>query len=406
MAKNIILIDFDWVGHIPSYHILWTKALLELGYKVISYSSCPEDVVTGLENPCGLIARKVCYSSGSPFSTLSNDGLSSRLLSKVKKSSSYNILRSLYFWGYAGSLVKASGVNFDQVIFPYLDQKLLAGGLSRKSVELLFPFPWSGLFVTPREFRNPKPIFPMDQSRLKVFKSKYFKSLGILDEGVETFLSKCLSPKPVIVFPDPLMETQGDFNSLDLEELSKRADGKKVVLLIGEISKRKGILEFLELSKKAINLPFLFSIVGPLDTKSCSTEERRQLGNLLKSPSPNLFVRLGRIERNKQYDSWIKASDYMYACYPDYPYSSNTVTKAAYHKKPVLVSSDGLLETRVLRHQIGVPTQFSPEKRLRDLLFLNQLSSKGFFKPEYFESYYMEHSFNKLKGALSRLLLS
>jgi glycosyltransferase involved in cell wall biosynthesis len=405
MAKNVILIDFDWVGHVPSYHILWTSALLQLGHKVISYSPCPMDIIDALGKSDNLVTKQLNYRYTSLHSDFFPNVVSSKLHSKINQLKSFKILRSLYFWSYAGSLVKASGINFDRVIFPYLDQKFLAKGLSVKLVDLFFPFFWSGLLVTPNEFRHPSPMFPMDQSRLKIFKSKYFKSLGILDEGVETFVSKCLSPKPVVVFPDVIFEPMGGVNSPDLDGLLKRADGKKVVLLIGEISKRKGIFEFLELSKKAIDLPYVFALIGPLDSKTCFQDDLLKIHSVLKHPAHNQFVRLGRIQNNEEYDSWIKASDYVYAYYPDYPYSSNTVSKAAYYKKPVLVNSGGLLEARVLRHQTGVPTQPSPEKQLRDLLFVNQLSNKGFFKPERFESYYIEQSFNKLKVALSKLLL-
>jgi len=407
MSANVVIIDFDWAGHIPSYHILWSQALMELGYKVLSYSPRPSDVERLLGSTGNIICRGVNSSSGKLASSLR----APRYLVGLRHTVFYRMAMPLYFWGYASNLVKSCGVNFHRVLFPFLDQKLISYGVHQKIVDFLFPFPWSGLYVAPLGFRSSKTgslTTPRDLRYLSLFKAKNFKSLGILDEGIHQEISKILSPKPVEVFPDVVMDPLKEpiATSKGISEMTSKARGRKIVLLIGEISKKKGINEFLELSNQCSHLPFFFVVAGPLDDKSTLGNDLVDLQGRLSesSPTSNQYFHLERIERNQDYDAWVKAADYIYAYYPSYYYSSNTLTKAALYSKPALVNFAGLLGQRVQKYQTGVPTTGNAGSQVKDLLFLDQLTTQGFFKPQYFQSYLANHSFERLKNSLSLML--
>jgi hypothetical protein len=413
MAKSIVVIDFSWAGHIPTYHKLWVKALVDLGYRVFSFSPDPAEVIGSLpkESADMLVASpsltlgKRGHSSHQRYSLLSF--LSLKGLSRVYP---YKVLASLYYWKRAGALVRSLGLKGDssvsRVLFPYLDHKLMSTYLPVGLVDYIFPYYWSGLFVSPSEFRDPLPINPNLCGRLNLLKSRNLVSLGILDEGIQSQITSLLDPKPVVWFPDI---TEPNIHPLDLpaiRELKDRAAGRKIVLLIGELSKAKGVLNFLSLVNVAQNTPFFFALVGPLDSKSCSTLEQREVLGILSSmdmPS-NLFIHLGRINGQNAYDAWVNASDYLYAFYPNYYHSSNTLTKACLYSKPALVNSKGLLKQRCLKYDLGLPTSSFPYAQLEDLYLLDRLHVRSSFHTNAAKSYASLHGFETLKASLHALL--
>ncbi|MDW8465866.1 MAG: glycosyltransferase [Chloroherpetonaceae bacterium] len=137
-----------------------------------------------------------------------------------------------------------------------------------------------------------------------------------------------------------------------VEEAKQRANGRKIVGLIGSLSPRKGLRTFIEVASKAKDKFFL--LAGRFSEAVDKDIERLlQRARSLE----NCFTHYERIPDGAEFNAFVNACDFIFAAYVDFKYSSNIMTKAALLKKPLIVSDGGLMAQRVRKFKIGTVIQ-------------------------------------------------
>ncbi|MEZ5275157.1 MAG: glycosyltransferase [Opitutaceae bacterium] len=139
-------------------------------------------------------------------------------------------------------------------------------------------------------------------------------------------------------------------------EIGRIAEEGPVILLIGELSPRKGIYEMLAAARKAkaLSLDLQFVVAGPLDHSSCGEEDYPNLVSAFKNTPDNVHFRPGWIETDREFNGAIRGCSVLWGAYRGFPFSSNLLTKAALANRPILVSSGGLMEKRVREFKLGL----------------------------------------------------
>lgn len=336
------------------------------------------------------------------------DSVKSKVKRALKATHIPNLMLGLANWWRLHRAIQAVAPHADLVLIPYLDIPYLVRGLHGALIDTVFRMPWAGLLIAPVEFRRPDVLAIGNQhsSRLSAFRSKHCRALALLDEKATEGMRAFMGTRPIHVLPDVTDETLPSAQPPEVIEMLARAQGRKVILLIGALSKRKGILTVIEMAEIAQQNrePYFFAVAGPLDEMTASAEERAMLSKRLQQPLPaNFFSCFKRIPDGAIYNAWVAASDLMYAVYEDSYHSSNTLTKAALFHKPILVVEDYCTAERVREYGTGeaVPVA-SPEAALAAV---RKMLSWRTDTPRY-DEYAVLHSERRLSEKLAQFVES
>ncbi|KPJ94587.1 MAG: hypothetical protein AMJ53_04945 [Gammaproteobacteria bacterium SG8_11] len=349
--KHIVLVDGSWVGHHPTYIKTFIKILLGAGYQVTVLCPAPGEVSLWVERNVSL---EQCRFKAHDFSD--HDPWFWRYIpNKIRKA-----LLSLARWFHVSQSLKklvSSTEKPDLVFFAWLDSYL--SGLSPALlIDWLFPYFWSGLYFHPTHYRDVKnngivrkKLFSLT-SRL-IAKSKWTTSVAVLDEGVLSKLHSSLPGKQVILFPDFADEIPCDDHCRLAREIGERANGRKVIGLLGGLSKRKGLLTLIRTVEQSGERNWYFVFAGVFLEKTFSKEELTEINIFFNTPRDNCYFHLEKIPNDAQFNAVLNACSVIFAMYEDFPHSSNLVTKSAAYGKKVLVSSGGYMEEVVRRYNLG-----------------------------------------------------
>lgn len=276
----------------------------------------------------------------------------------------------------------------DLVFFCCLDDymnELMPKGL----FEILFPYDFSGLLLTPRQTTK---MFLFD--RRNILRSRYCKSVAVLDEFCRDYL---MPYQPNIVyFPDFSDESEPNVNYDLALKVRERAQGRKIVSLLGAIDLRKGIVNFIKVSMLADQTKYYFLIAG----KSFLTgRELAILDNFVSRP--NCLYWGQRIPTEADFNQLVAISDVVYAAYVNFTQSSNMFSKCALFGKPLIVSRGYYMEEVMNKYHLGyaIP-QDSPSdcvKAISDCL-------DHPVDPENWRRYLDHHSGRQLDRAFSEIL--
>jgi glycosyltransferase involved in cell wall biosynthesis len=184
------------------------------------------------------------------------------------------------------------------------------------------------------------------------------------------------------------------------DEIRRHAGNRIVVLQIGSIAPHKGITTLLDVIAMADPDRFFFAIVGEVYWTSFGENEQR-VRRALAQPPENVFVHQGYLASEHDYNGLVAASDIVYAVYQDFDSSSNSLTKAAGLRCPILVNQNSLMGRRVLASGIGaVAPQNDAKATLAALEHLADRPKDSFN----FDCYQNEHSLEALKSVLAEAL--
>lgn len=248
----------------------------------------------------------------------------------------------------------AGDVRPDLIFLPYLDYCLYAIGL------LGSPFgevAWSGLAMRPSfHYKQigviaPKPRFSGMKQALffRMLKNKYMSRLLTVNEPLAQYLVDRGMGKTVF-FPEP-----ADF--VDLPETSNArhqlglSPDRRIILVYGAISRRKGIVELLE----AVADPTFSPIVDVILAGRISSE----IGEALDQPVNRALVSQGRL---KVFDRFIEeqeesllfaAADIVWIGYHGHYNSSGILVQAAKARRPVVACRDGIIGWQTERYNLG-----------------------------------------------------
>jgi len=348
--KHVAIVDGAWVGHHPSYVRIFAKTLLEAGYRVSVFCPSPDEV-TGCFNcndSLGVDELTAYY-----FIDLDNSTILKHWPERIRKA-----VISIPQWLHMASAFKSkfNSKNAPDIIFFAWADIYLKGYLPCWLLDKIFPFSWSGLFFHPRHLRRNNPsrrgrfIHPREEF---LANSSYASSIAVLDEGIADLMQSKLSGKKVITLPDFTDETPAaDINHI-ASDIRERARGRKVIGLLGDLARRKGLLTLIRMAAQYTKNDWYFVIVGRLHEGTFSTDELTEIKSFIDSQRDNCYVRLGFIESEAQFNALIDVCDAIFAIYVNFPHSSNLLTKAAQFRKRVLVSTGGYMEEVVKRYYLG-----------------------------------------------------
>lgn len=404
--KCIVLVDWTWVGHHPTFYNYFVLAFEELGYDVLALCPDPTAVeklanatragsgfegrnrgrtrffeINGLVNPLSWLWPRrigVAYSAIHRFRNIE--------IQAKKHARECNLEVGAIF--YACIYER----DFRWIRFANYSLRI----------------PWSGLYLQAYSYRtSDKPgLGRPDVAALdRMFSGATCRSVGILDEGIVERMSKSLR-KRVVRLPDLADDGRSD-DQRDCElsdQLMQFASGRPIVGLFGHLQKSKGLLTLLKAAEMAEPDELCFALAGdvlwPLDEN-----EVRQIRKAITECS-NIWSHLQRIPTDAAFSHLIEACDVLAAAYVDFPHSSNILAKAAVFEKPVIVSDGFLMAERVRKFQTGEVINQEDAQGFLDAVRAtvhNPDAWKSSKRPRW-ACYREEHSFLELKKGLGELV--
>jgi glycosyltransferase involved in cell wall biosynthesis len=259
-------------------------------------------------------------------------------------------------WKYTANELKSISLDIqnDIVFFPSIDEYITAY-IPIFIIEKYFKYKWTGLYVKSRYIRIKQSYTLLRKGILNInylLNLNNCKNIAVLDQGIINELTNRYPSKKFTFLPDIISEESPDTSFREYEKISKLAAGRKIILLIGAIDKRKGILNLLNCAKYLDETKYYFVIAGKIYVDTFTAAEKINL-ELLKKEVKNTFFFDQKIASESHFNALISLCDIIFAAYLDFPYSSNMIGKAAFFNKPVIVSTGYLMQEIVEKYKLG-----------------------------------------------------
>ncbi|MDA0576670.1 MAG: glycosyltransferase, partial [Verrucomicrobia bacterium] len=190
----------------------------------------------------------------------------------------------------------------------------------------------------------------------RILETRRCRGVAVLDEGIAGKLQARLR-RPVVTIPDETEEILPALEPERVRRLRAAISGRRVIGLLGELSRRKGVVAFLKAAAASRVRGWVFLLAGSIGESQLKTffpEERALLEAALKQSPENLLVLGERIEDEREFNAVVRLCDVLFAAYETFGHSSGIVTKAAVFHKPILVSPGYCMAERVTRFKIGL----------------------------------------------------
>lgn len=363
--RTVALIDPYQGGHHLTYLRLFSQALLKLSCRVMTFSYEPAALQEWIAVHCPEMSDRFHSFEMRPLQPVPLP-LLGRIRSIPGIGPVPQINGILGKWKQAATTIQAAtqqiGHEPDLVFFDWLDS-YFSHYLTHHFVDRVFPYNWSGLYFRPGHLRFGKRSLPLLKAPLahhSLARSRRCRAVGVVDEWIIDTLQQELKT-PVVPFPDFTDEAEPDSNYEVIHQIREKAKGRKVIGLIGALSKRKGIVTLLKTAQQCVEKDWLFVVVGALsehqfhqDYGQRFPEEYQWVRSMADAAPDNCFFHLQRIPEESQFNALIQVCDVVFAAYENFPYSSNVLTKAAAFRKPVVVSQGFCMGKRVERFQVGI----------------------------------------------------
>ncbi|RRJ94459.1 glycosyltransferase family 1 protein [Opitutaceae bacterium TAV4] len=259
-----------------------------------------------------------------------------------------------------------------EIFFLMADQVLVRGVLGMV-FDLLLPLSWSAFWFYPREYRlGRKSAWFLEAGA--GLRAKACRGIFLLDDGVLKSVQasfKC----PVFRLPDFIDQSTVAGEIPWVVERFEIASARPVILLVGDLSKRKGLEFFIDASELSLKkgLKWFFLAIGCIRWEGFSRMEQNRL-RALTSPRPdrNIMIFDEYIPNEIYFNAVIARANVLAACYHDFPHSSNMLGKAAFTGVPIIVAPDGLMAEQVKKFSLGVVLErFIPDDFLKALTLLS-----------------------------------
>lgn len=331
----IILFENRWWGHHPVWLGIIARYLQLKSYDfVVAYpqgKNCEQHLFD--------IDSKKLIAISSIWSPIYNKRSNNKLLNLYYKLKPWFHIRKQI-----KSIEKIKGKEIDLVFFGAVDD-LLHSIIPTAVANKLLPIKWTGIYHRPAEIQEtvhgaiPSKVASVSKS---VFCQKIFTfHENILHKNSKYEYFPEFSSSPSQIKRTPVSDT-----------LQKFAKGRPIIGLTGLLQRHKGIEHFLELV--VFCKEYCFALIGTNDLEE-GTSEMKYIKSLLDkynaSSLDNLFT---HFEYIKEYDSLLNSFDLIWCMYENFPWSSNTLTKAAMLKKSVIVNKPSLIADRVEKYNLGI----------------------------------------------------
>jgi hypothetical protein len=254
--------------------------------------------------------------------------------------------------------------------------------------------PWIGIQFHPRLAREPGAEVE------GFFQSKTARGGAFLVPSAMSAYAKATPHLHFALVPDVAdLELPAEPTEL-AREVRKRAGNRTIVLQIGSITAHKGVPTLLDVIAAADPARFFFALIGKVYWETFG-EHRSRSRFFYANPPENVYLSEGYIASERDYNSIIDVCDIIYAVYQGFGSSSNSLTKAAGFRRPILVAENSLMGERVHRSKIGA---LAPEGDVSTILeklgWLAAQPNENFD----FKAFHEEQSVEALKSALFKAL--
>lgn len=382
-SKPVIVITYGYGGHVPTYHNLFIRSLLNCGVDV--YSACGwnqevravfesnPDTKEKLKTPT-LNSMKTEIAVRSAFSFLSWMPLSGVLWDMLRNNEILRSIRGRRRWAGArvavDEIVQLYGLDEYRLLFTYIDE-FLGAYIEPSYVDAMFPETWTCLYIWAERlsWSNGR---ARGFSRERVFSAKSCVGVGVLDETASNILEEAINPNKMITFPDVVDSTPPNDYDPIAKSIRNRANGRKVIGLVGQLTPRKGLVQFRWLMQNADPNKFFFAMVGECTPLQFDPLTRSWLEQEI-TEKDNLFRSLQRIPDDAAFNAICDSCDILWAVYPNFAGSSNVLGKAALLEKPVLVASGAGLKMEALVREWSLGRSVPPDKLSEILQHLDSL---------------------------------
>lgn len=391
---HIVLVDFISEGHHETYLRQFIKCLLEMGNKLTVFYPQNKKLTAWLESELPEYSSLICINEITEY--------------PIQHYSRFSVLQK---WKIVKKIIRTNHLKPNLVFFAWVDDfrfrkdHPLLDRFYLKWVEWFFPYMWSGLYFHPVHLRNEaNPVnkysgYDIDD----IFKLKNCTSVCLLDKEIRKKLENKIH-KPVIHFPDFTDDRINELSEV-ANGLKIKANGRKIVLLIGALMKRKGIFTFLEAAKQSIDEPWLFVIAGKIFRNYFSDDELRLIDDHILHPRRNVIIYPYHLEES-EFNAIVNICHILYAAYLDFPHTSNMLNKASIYHKPLVVSKGFYMDEVVSKFKIGevinetnpIEARIAIKKILETENYINREMREGF------ELYRIENSVEKLRSAFQEVL--
>jgi glycosyltransferase involved in cell wall biosynthesis len=402
-VKTVALVDWHWDGHHPTYFKFFASALAELGCRVIPYVPAPDEAASLLATSPAARSPEVVGRIGAAEAFHGGIHLPVRprsLQRFLRRASSFRRLaRRLDAWE------RRHGSRVDMVFFTtmydhdFADATLTASLLRRD---------WAGLYLHASCIHTPGAVMS-DGGRVpdagRMFRGSRFRGLGVLDESAIPRLEPLVGGRRLVRFPDITDDTLPGPDDRDgglARKIERFAGGRPVVALTGHLRPSKGLVAFTRAAQDPRLREHAFVVAGAAQLSGLPAEVRRDVTKSWEA-EPRVFAHLARLDE-PTLNAVMRGSDVLFAAYSDFPHSSNTLTKAAILRKPVIVSEGHLMAERVRRYGLGMTVpQDDVEAVVKAILRLTPPSPPAEVPPRW-DDYAALHSYGRLREAFGEIL--
>lgn len=344
--KTILLFDDAVSGHKYAFAKLFTKYLLRLNFNVILL----------LPEKTEQIKMELAESEGALVEALHPVNFIIKRPPRFNVHKKINpVLNCLFLWFKTKSAIRAAEkkcqLKVNTVFFCWLDH-YLTNYLPHRLLDVIFPYPWSGLYF------HPWYLFNTDYDKVSIssidngLRAKKCIGCGVHDETLRVKLQNRIQ-KPVLYFPEIADGSPPLANYKVAEQLRAKAGGKPIVGLIG-LARRKGLLHLVDVISVDAKKGFFYFLAGQVPYHDYSTEEQRKIQNFLDQAPGNVYYFPDYIPEGSAINALISAFEIMYIVYDEFKSSSNFLTKAAIFKKLSVGSNAYWIGENIQQYSLGL----------------------------------------------------
>jgi hypothetical protein len=265
---------------------------------------------------------------------------------------------------------------------------------------------WTGLYLQAHAIHRPGQRVPggqRDWPVSRLWREGRPEGLLMLDESAADAV-RAHTGVPVALAPDFTAVELRDGDAL-ADQAKAFAAGRPLVGLLGHLLPSKGVgnLARAALGAEAGDHGPAYLLAGEVHWELFDAEETALLRRM-QAGEGGAWVHAARIPDEAGYNALVSACDVLCATYRDFPHSSNTLAKAAFFEKPIIVSDGHLMARRVREHRMGEVVPQDDPAALRAALRRVTEDPAGWraaARPDW-AGYRDKHSVARLEEALER----
>lgn len=235
--------------------------------------------------------------------------------------------------------------------------------------------PFAGLYVQASAFHanaNRRKRRKLDQW----LRHPRLDEIFLLDPSVRAAVEHA-SQRPTTVLPE-VTDTSLPTNNALAHTLGLLPKHRPILGLFGHLNPGKGIPQLIDFARRHPTLEVTFLLAGSCNWDEFSATDAESLQFICRN-DPRFILHPHRINAEADYNLLISLCDVIWAVYRHFPHSSNTLAKAAWFRKPILVADGHLMATTTRTYRLG---EVVPEEPSQAAPFLDQVLPPLLADPE------------------------